>query len=207
MNNITPIPANIITTQLAIAFIHFYRNEDIVVIIGHYGDLITGEHEVIRLETDFETLNILLQAEINAGNETAADVADQIAGTLINAGEDTEEQVETWEQSLVIDNLIFSLATLFERDEDDNFFLPGKDDRSYMINGYTLRKNIIAAFDEDLPPPAELPAYYHSILAARYALYLAMLSRYDDATARDRAELEDPAVFAIAGLEYKKIIE
>jgi hypothetical protein len=205
MNNITPIPANVITTQLSLLSMHFYRHEDMLAIIGDYGDLLTGEHEVIRLVTDFETLNNILQAEINEGNETAVEVIDQLAAKLIDAGEDTEEELETWEQILVINSLIFSLATMMETDEDGFLVLPEKDERSYVIRGYAPRKNIIPCFNEELPPASELPRYYRSILAARYAVYLAMTSLYDSDTAGDYAELGDPLIFAMAEQEYKTI--
>ena len=214
MAHFVPIPRNVVTTFLTLGVINFNRDEHLLSIACTYGQLETGDIPVILLVTDFEVLNNILHIEMQAGNTEAEKAIEKLAGVLIEEGEEIES-VEIWEAGGVnIDSFIFSLSPMddeYENEDEDAMSYPEKeenqdvDEGQYWISGYTLRQNIIPPFSEILPPPEDRPAYYNAILAARYALYLAMIPIHTEPLARELAELSDPLLFALAKQEYSKL--
>jgi hypothetical protein len=80
-----------------------------------------------------------------------------------------------------------------------------EEDLTYMIAAYTPNKNILPEFDFELPGEHELPAYYRRVLAARYAVYLALALRFPEPVAAEFSLLKDTLVFRIAEMEYQEV--
>jgi hypothetical protein len=196
------IPPIIVTTDLLLSSITFRQENDEVVLMGLYADLETGDANEIAVETNFETLNNLLQYDNDDDYSTNLAV-DRLVDRITSSEAEEETIFFDEDGGVNINRFILSLVPLSDYDEEGVYL---EEDLTYMIAAYTPNKNIVPQFEFDLPGDDELPAYYRLVLAGRYAAYLALKLRFPEPVAAEFALLKDSLVFRIAEMEYQQVM-
>jgi hypothetical protein len=196
------IPPIIVTTDLLLSSITFRQDNDEVVLMGLYADLETGDANEIAVETNFETLNNLLQYDNDDDYSTNLAV-DRLVDRITSSEAEEETIFFDEDGGVNINRFILSLVPLSDYDEEGVYL---EEDLTYMIAAYTPNKNIVPQFEFDLPGDDELPAYYRLVLAGRYAAYLALKLRFPEPVAAEFALLKDSLVFRIAEMEYQQVM-
>jgi hypothetical protein len=192
-------PFHILTSHLYIFNIFIEEEGSAVSLIGHYGDLITGESEAVFIQTSFDLFYELL-SQYELSDALLEVIAERVARPV-----PANELIEIPEgEELCFTDHIFSLSVICEPEEMTSY-IPGEDS-DYWLNGFMKRGNLVPAFTSfTLPKDKQaLSLYYNSLLCMQYVLYLHFKqSIHDDELALSHAGLNDTLLLAMAKTQYE----
>lgn len=199
MNEPHKNPNYIFTSFLSISHLFISHNSSAVTILGCYGNLLSGEIENISIETDFATLNDLLN-EIGA---EADEAIEQVAKLLSKPTDENGVIDLTDSGGLSFSDHIFALLVIHEEDEEGKII--ETEENSYHLNAYMKRQNILPDFIENMIPEnvSERSNYFNTLIAMQYHIYLASRKKQEENIALINANLTDPFYFNLAKTQYE----
>ncbi len=192
-------PFHILTSHLYIFNIFIAEESSAVSLIGHYGDLITGEYENVFIQTSFDLFyELLSQYEIS-------DALLQLISERVTRPVPANEVIEIPEgDELCFTDHIFSLTVMCDPEEISSY-IPGEDS-DYWLDGFMKRGNLVPKFTSlTLPKDKQgLSLYYNRLLYMQYEFYLHIKESIDDdELALSHAGLYNTMFLAMAKIQYE----
>jgi hypothetical protein len=226
---VSELPSHIFTSYLALSSIWISHEDTNVMLFGVYGDMVSGDIKPIMVETDFQSLNDLL----NELGEDGEQVIEALAKNIMHPTEENEVIYTIEEGGLHFQDHLFALMInpqeeyeYDEWDEDDEEEDDDNDDGSedwkefeekaegeegkvedeifYILNGYIKKNETLPDFLDIILPTeeAELVNYYNKLLAIQYRFYLLFKKIEPAERALMKSDLQSELVFVLAKANY-----
>jgi hypothetical protein len=197
-------PTHVVTNYLGLSGVTISHVDASVRLYGLYGNLLDGKDIIFEFETDFETLNELLEMgeEIMEGQKDDAITA--IAGALTHpVGDDEFIDMEDKGGLWFYDHL-FLFQAIGKGDEEGAGTEEGQP--CYILHGYVERGALLPMWidlDFTHPDPEQRVQHYNRILALQYHFYALFVKKIRKSQALHFCGLINPLVFSLARELYE----
>ena len=193
-------PERIFTNHLGFTGVVVNAENDTVLMIGVYHDMLTGDFKTVEIETPFEKMYRLLS------EEKTDDDADVFLKPITTYLKDPDEEQKEFIAEMGVTYLeqIFCLRLIIEVDEEGNLCMD--DEPRYALEGY-MPSYMFQFLEFQLPDEEkELTAYYNELLAMRYYVYRHFMNqKMKKRLALHVAGLEDPLLFQMSKRTFEEM--